>query len=97
MPVLVSQRPALVDYQHMGQGLASLVRYRRSQRGWNRPYAAQRIGITVPYLEQIENGRRTSPSLKVIMALCATFSIHPKTMLEAWQRGIDAKASATAE
>lgn len=62
--------------------LASILVYEREQRGLSLRAAAKSIGISNPYLSQLETGKVTNPTLDVIQRLTQLYKIKP----EVWMR-----------
>ena len=58
-------------------GLGDLIRQRREERDWTQDYVASRVGISKPYLSNIETGRvRNPPTDKVIRSLERTLGFN---------------------
>ena len=60
-----------------GSGTAFGARLReiRRRKGLSQSVVARNLGISVPYLSQLENGRRGQPSPAVVDQACALFGL----------------------
>lgn len=61
----------------------TLVRTARRRRGWSQSIVADRAGLSVAYLSQIENGRRPLASLRTVRRLARALEVSP-TQLVPW-------------
>ena len=59
--------------EYLGRAIASL----RSARGMKRMDLKQASGLSYPYIAEIENGSKKSPSLKAMAAIAAALGVSP--------------------
>ncbi len=61
------------DTEYLGRAIASL----RTARGMKRMDLKQASGLSYPYIAEIENGSKKSPSLKALAAIAAALGVSP--------------------
>jgi transcriptional regulator with XRE-family HTH domain len=61
------------DTGYLGRAIASL----RTARGMKRMDLKQASGLSYPYIAEIENGSKKSPSLKAVAAIAASLGVSP--------------------
>jgi transcriptional regulator with XRE-family HTH domain len=61
------------DNGYLGRAIASL----RTARGMKRMDLKQRSGLSYPYIAEIENGSKRSPSLKAVAAIAEALGVSP--------------------
>jgi transcriptional regulator with XRE-family HTH domain len=59
--------------EYLGRAIASL----RTARGMKRMDLKQASGLSYPYIAEIENGSKKSPSLKAVAAIAASLGVSP--------------------
>ena len=59
--------------EYLGRAIASL----RAAKGMKRMDLKQASGLSYPYIAEIENGSKKSPSLKAIAAIAASLGVSP--------------------
>ena len=62
-----------VNTEYLGRAIASL----RTARGMKRMDLKRASGLSYPYIAEIENGSKKSPSLKAIAAIAAALGVSP--------------------
>ena len=62
--------------------LASMLLFERQQRGLSVRAAAKAIGISNPYLSQLETGKIGNPTLDVIQRLTRAYRIKPEIWMQ---------------
>ena len=62
-----------LNTEYLGRAIASL----RTARGMKRMDLKQASGLSYPYIAEIENGSKKSPSLKAIAAIAAALGVSP--------------------
>ena len=58
-----------------GTPFGAKLREIRRRKGLSQAVVARSLGISVPYLSQLENGRRGQPSTATVDRLCALFGL----------------------
>ena len=53
----------------------------RKQLGWSQELLAEKIGVSAPYITQIESGKRT-PSLDIVEKMSLALGVEYKTLFE---------------
>jgi len=66
----------------MSVDLASILTYEHERRGLSLRAAAAAIGISNPYLSQLETGKISNPTLDVIQKITRVYKMKP----EMWMR-----------
>ncbi len=61
--------------------LGNNIRKRRKEFGWTQAYLAEKSGISVPFMTQIELGRKSS-SLEVVQSIATALDISYKQLFE---------------
>ena len=72
------------------QALGLAVRKLRSERGWSQADLALRVGMDRNYLSLIELGRN-SPSVRMLMRLCAALDVQAADLLDDLERRVQAQ------
>jgi transcriptional regulator with XRE-family HTH domain len=62
--------------------LASLLLFQREQRGLSLRAAAKAIGVSNPYLSQLETGKVSNPTLDVVQRLTRVYHIKPHVWMQ---------------
>ncbi len=65
--------------------LATMVRRHRSKAGWTQEELADRVGLSVRYIGEIER-RQASPTVSVLGRLANAFGIDPAELLKPVRR-----------
>ena len=81
-------RPTKPYFGHMQNGnaqngatLASVIKAARGARGVSQAALAASVGVTTPFICDIENGRRESASPRVLLLLAAQLGINRRKLL----------------
>lgn len=74
--------------------LASMLLFQRQQRGLTLRAAAKAIGVSNPYLSQLETGKISNPTLEVIQRLTRVYRIKPEVWMQIRVRQNEAPLSA---
>lgn len=78
----MSQEPANTDVKAMGRRIAEL----REERGWTQKELAEKAGLSVTFLSEVENGRTNISSAKLLLIADAL-----DTTMDFLARGIHAE------
>jgi transcriptional regulator with XRE-family HTH domain len=62
--------------------LASMLSFERQQRGLTLRAAAKALGMSNPYLSQLETGKVANPTLDVIQRLTRVYRIKPEIWMQ---------------
>lgn len=57
------------------------IRFLRKNLNWSQEFLAEKVGISAPYITQIELGQR-SPSLEIIERIAIALGVEYKTLFE---------------
>lgn len=57
------------------------IRALRRDLGWSQELLAEKVGVSAPYIAQIELGHRT-PSLEIVQNIAIAFGVEYKTLFE---------------
>ena len=72
------------------QALGPVMRKLRTKRGWSEADLALRVGMDRNYLSLIELGRN-SPSVRMLMRLCAALDVQAADLLDDLERRVQAQ------
>jgi transcriptional regulator with XRE-family HTH domain len=66
--------------ERLSRALGLWVRELRHRRGFTQPVAAERAGISVAYLSEIETGRR-NPTVAIVVRLARALEVKPSQLM----------------
>ena len=74
----------------VNQALGQALRKLRTERGWSQAELALRVDMDRNYLSLIELGR-SSPSVRMLMRLCAALDVQAADLLDDLERRVQAQ------
>ena len=74
----------------VNQALGQALRKLRTERGWSQAELALRVDMDRTYLSLIELGR-SSPSVRMLMRLCAALDVQAADLLDDLERRVQAQ------